>query len=49
MSDVSDVFRLHWAYLHLIGQATHAWPRDVSPRAPMSEALAAGDHHLTLA
>ena len=25
------------AYLHLIGQVTHAWPRDVSPRAPLLE------------
>ena len=24
-----------WPYLHLIGQATHAWPRDVSPCAPL--------------
>ena len=23
------------AYIHLIGQAIHAWPRDVSPRAPI--------------
>ena len=25
------------AYLRLIGQATHAWPRDVIPRAPIFE------------
>ena len=25
------------AYLHWIGQANHAWPRDVSPRAPIAK------------